>query len=328
MPDVRLLSTGGTIASRTDSRGDAVASVQGAALVKGLPLPPGLVVEVEDVFTVGSYLMTLPLMRRLAERVAHHASDELVAGVVVTHGTDTMEETAYFLDLVSDDSCPVVLTGAQRPADESDSDGPRNLADALTVAAHPAARGLGSLIVFGGLLFAARGTRKTRTLAADSFAAASGGPLGWVRGENVHIEAHPRPRPHLSLGDMSFDDVRVDVVACYPGADATALHAFAGQGARGMVLEGTGAGNANPVICEVVGALTDRGVVVVTSTRVESGPVTAIYGNGGGRDLQAAGAVGSGLLRAPQARVLLGCLLAVHRDPLTVRAEFVRHVGG
>jgi L-asparaginase len=239
-----------------------------------------------------------------------------------------MEETSYLLDLVIDDPRPVVLTGAQRPADDPDSDGPRNLADALTVAAHPAARGLGALIVFGGSVFAARGTRKTRTLAADSFAAPSGGPLGWVRGRDVHIEVQPRARPSVPLTDMSFDDVRVDVVACYPGADPTALHAFAAQGARGIVLEATGAGNANPSICQAVRTLTDSGIVVVTSTRVESGPVAAIYGNGGGRDLQAAGAVASGLLRAWQARVLLAALLAVSRDPRTVRAEFLLHVGG
>jgi L-asparaginase len=324
---IALLATGGTIASRTGVGGDAVATASGAELVERLPPLAGIRVSVEDVFTVGSYLMTLPLMRRLAVRAQHHLDDPLVGGVVATHGTDTMEETAYFLDLVVDDDRPVVLTGAQLPADAADADGPRNLADALTVAAHPAARGLGTLIVFGGAVFAARGTRKSRTLAADSFASPSTGPLGFVRGETVHIEVQPRPRPRLSLQDMG-DDVRVDVVACYPGADATALHAFAARGARGIVLEATGAGNANPEICDAVRDLTRSGVVVVTSTRVESGPVTAIYGNGGGKDLEAAGAVGSGLLRSPQARVLLAALLAIHHDPRTVRAELVRHVGG
>jgi L-asparaginase len=325
-----LLATGGTIATRTGSGGDAVARANGAellALLEQRLKQPGLQVSVEDVFTVGSYLMTLPLMHQLAVRAQHHLDNMNVDGVVSTHGTDTMEETAYFLDLVIENERPVVLTGAQRPADAADTDGPRNLADALTVASHPAARGLGTLIVFGGSVFAARGTRKSRTLATDSFAAPSGGPLGFVRGDTVHIETQPRSRPCLPLRDMRLDDVRVDVVSCYPGADAIALRAFAAEGARGIVLEATGAGNANPGICEAVRELTDHGVVVVTSTRVDSGPVTAIYSNGGGRDLLAAGAVGSGLLRASQARVLLAALLALYRDPRAVRTELARHVG-
>lgn len=323
-----LLGTGGTIASRSDRNGQVVAAASSNELVDSLPARATPKLIVEDVFNVGSYLMDLPHMRQLALRAQEHLENPRVDGVVVTHGTDTMEETAYFLDLVIDDDRPVVFTGAQRPADAYDPDGPRNLLDALTVAAHPHARGLGTLIAFSGGVFAARGTRKSRTLAADSFASPSGGPLGLVVGPTVQIDVQPRPRPHLSLEDMQLDGVRVDVVAFYPGADATALHAFAAQGARGIVLEATGAGNANPEVCRAVHELTERGVVVVTSTRVASGPVAAIYGNGGGKDLVAAGAVGSGVLRAPQARVLLGALLGVHRDPEAVRAELVRHVGG
>lgn len=328
MTTIAVLATGGTIATRTNLEGETVASEDGAHLVERLPTTPDFRVTVENVFTLGSYLMTLPLMHQLARRVQAQLDDHRVSGVVVTHGTDTMEETGYFLDLVVDDARPIVLTGAQRAADAHDPDGPRNLSDALTVAAHPAARGLGTVIVFAGAIFAARGTRKSRTLTADSFAAASGGPLGFVHGDIVRIEAQPRRTLRVSVKEMRLEDVRVDVVACYPGADATALHAFVAQGARGIVLEATGAGNANPEICEAVRDLTERGVVVVTSTRVESGPVTPIYGNGGGIDLEAAGAVGSGLLRAPQARVLLAALLATHRDPMTVRAELVKHISG
>lgn len=325
-----MLATGGTIATRTDEHGVSVARASASELVDGLPWQPGVQVRAEDVFTVGGYLMSFPRMHELAERAEHHLRDPHVAGVVVTHGTDTMEETAYFLDLVVEDDRPVVLTGAQRPADAADADGPRNLADALTVATHPDCRGLGTLIVFGGSIFAARGTRKSRTLAADSFAAPSGGPLGWVRGDQVQVELRPHDRPQLArppVDELDFDDLRVDIAACYPGVDASAMYAFARQGARGIVLEATGAGNANPDICAAARELSDDGVVVMTSTRVESGPVAAIYGNGGGKDLLAAGAVPSGLLRAPQARVLLAVLLAVHEDPQVVRVELARHVG-
>ena len=166
--------------------------------------------------------MTLPLMQVLATRAAEHLRDPGVTGLVVTHGTDTIEETAFLLDLVVDDERPVVLTGSQRPADAPDSDGPANLADAVTVAAHPDARGLGALIVFGGRVFAARGTRKSHTLAADTFTSPSGGPVGWVRGEHVQVELRPRQRPRLPLPPGALDDVRVDVVPHYPGPDGTA----------------------------------------------------------------------------------------------------------
>lgn len=325
MPVVTVLATGGTIASRADAGGGATAQDDGADLVARLDLPPGVELRVRDVFRLGSFRMTLDLVHELARAVTAELRDDRVTGVVVTHGTDTTEESAFFLDLFHADPRPVVLTGAQRAADAPDSDGPRNLTDAITVAAAPAARGLGVLIGFGGQLFPARGTRKSHTLAADAFTNPSGGPLGWVHGGDVGIVTEPRRGPALPLDAFDPGGVRVDIVACYPDADPTALRACADAGARGIVLAATGAGNANPGICAAVAELTAAGVVVVTSTRVAAGPVAAIYGDGGGVDLLAAGAVPSGLLRPPQTRILLAALLGVHRDPAVVRAAFAEH---
>jgi L-asparaginase len=322
VPLVTVLATGGTIASRTDAGGAATAQDDGADLVGRLDLPAEVELRVRDVFRVGSYRMTLDRLHELARAVADELRDQRVDGVVVTHGTDTTEESAFFLDLFSADPRPVVLTGAQRAADASDSDGPRNLTDAVTVAAAPAARGLGVLIGFGGRLFPARGTVKQHTLAPDAFGNPSGGPLGWVHGADVTIGTVPRRAPALPLDAFDPTGVRVDVVACYPDADATALRACAAAGARGIVLEATGAGNANPAICAAVAELTAAGVVVITSTRVAAGPVVAIYGDGGGIDLLRAGAVPSGPLRPSQARILLAALLGIHRDPTAVRQAF------
>jgi L-asparaginase len=328
MASVTVLATGGTIASRADQEGVATAQDAGADLVAGLHLPAGVLVRVEDVFRVGSYLMTVERMHTLARAVAAQLDDPEVTGVVVTHGTDTTEETAFFLDLFHDDPRPVVVTGAQRAADAPDSDGPRNLANAVTAAADPRTRDLGVLVGFGGQLFPARGVRKTHTLAADAFSSPHGGPLGWVHGTDVGVVTRPRSGPALDLAAFEPAGVRVDVVACYPGADATALHAFAAAGARGLVLEALGAGNGNPEICAAVAELTAAGIVVVTSTRVTAGPVTAIYGDGGGVDLLRAGAVPSGILRASQSRMLLAALLGVHHEPAAVRAAFARHATG
>ncbi len=328
MPLVTVLATGGTIATRTDAHGVGTAQDAGDDLVARLDLPPGVRVGVEDVLRVGSYLMTLERVHTLAVRAAEALRDPAVAGLVVTHGTDTIEETAYFLDLFHRDPRPVVVTGAQRPADAPDGDGPRNLGEAVTVAADDAARDLGVLVSFGGRVFAARGVRKGHTLAADTFAAPDTGAVGWVHGDRVGIEARPVRGPALDLAAFDPSGVRVDVVACHPDADAVALHALVAAGARGIVLQATGAGNANPAIAAAVGELTTAGVVVVTSTRVQAGRVAALYGDGGGADLLAAGAVPSGLLRPSQARVLLAALLGVHRDPGTVRAEFLARTTG
>ena len=327
MPLVTVLATGGTIASRADVRGGATAQDGGAELVDRLDLPHGIEVRVRDVVRVGGFRMTLERVHELARAVADQLRDDAVAGVVITHGTDTIEESAFFLDLFHADPRPVVVTGAQRAADAPDSDGPRNLSDAVVAAAAPTTRGLGVLIAFGGQLFPARGTRKTQTLAADTFANPSGGPLGWVHGGDVGVVTAPRRGRALRLEEFDPAGVRVDVVPCYPDADATALRAVADAGARGIVLEATGAGNANPAICTAVAELTRAGVVVVTSTRVAAGPVAAIYGDGGGVDLLAAGAVPSGLLRPSQARMLLAALLGIHRDPDEVRESFAALAG-
>jgi L-asparaginase len=325
VPLVTVLATGGTIASRSDDAGGATARDAGADLVARLDLPTGVDVRVRDVFRVGGFRMTLDRVHELARAVATELADQDVDGVVVTHGTDTTEETAFFLDLFHADPRPVVVTGAQRAADAPDSDGPRNLTDAVTAAAAPAVRGLGVLIGFGGQLFPARGTRKTHTLAADTFTNPAGGPLGWVHGGEVGVVTEPRRRTPLDLDAFDPAGVRVDVVPTYPDVDATALRACVAAGARGIVLEATGAGNANPAICAAVAEVTATGVVVVTSTRVAAGPVTPIYGDGGGVDLLAAGAVPSGLLRPSQARMLLAALLGTHRDPTAVRQGFAQH---
>jgi L-asparaginase len=324
VPLVSVLATGGTIASRSGT-GGAKAKDSGDDLVGRLHLPAGIGIRVRDVVRVGGFRMTLDRVHEVATAVAAQLRDEAVAGVVITHGTDTIEETAFFLDLFHGDSRAVVVTGAQRAADAPDTDGPRNLADAITAAAAPETRGLGVLIGFGGQLFPARGTRKTHTLAADTFTNPAGGPVGWVHGADVGVVTAPRRGPALPLDAFDPSGVRVDVAACYPDADATALRGCVDAGARGIVLEATGAGNANPAICAAVAELTAAGVVVVTSTRVAAGPVAAIYGDGGGVDLLAAGAVPSGLLRPSQARMLLAAFLGMHRDADVVRRAFAQH---
>lgn len=322
-----VLTTGGTIASRGDGDGKRTAQ-DGPDLVLGhVTLPPGVTVEAREIIRIGSYRMTLDDCSRVAKEIAATLENPRVDGVVVTHGTDTIEETAFLADLLHASPRPVVFTGAQHPADDAEPDGPRNLTDALIVATDPEAHDLGCLIVFGGRVLAAQGTRKFHTLDLDAFAADEGGVVGAVDDVNgFRVRRRPPRRPSLRLRYNELSRFRVDIVPYHPGADTTLLRASAEAGARGIVLEGTGAGNANPAFRAEVAALTQRDVVAALSTRVPRGRVTPLYTGGGGADLVAAGALPTGELRSPQARVLLTVLLASCPTVEDVRTEFAQRV--
>jgi L-asparaginase len=323
---VAVLGTGGTIASRIDEHGAShpVDAIDG--LVAGLDLG-AVEIEARDLFIKDSSTLTTADQALVVREVRAALEDPTVDGVVVTHGTDTAEETAYLLDLVHTDERPVVLTGAQRPADAPDADGPRNLRDAIAVAADPAGRGLGVLVVFDGLVLAARGTRKVHTRETAAFAQSDGVAMGRVVDGRLVVAGAPAHREHLVVALHDIEALRVDIAAVYPGVDGTALHAFAAADARGVVLVATGSGNANPAIVAAVAELTRQGVVVGLTTRVDTGPVAGIYGGGGGgADLVAAGAVPLGTLRAGQGRILLLALLAALGDPEQVRAALPRFV--
>lgn len=325
-----MLGTGGTIASRRDERGAAEPVHRVGDLVAGAGPVGGRrpAVEARDLFVKDSSALTPADHAVIVREVRATLADPGVVGVVVTHGTDTAEETAYLLDLVHTDHRPVVLTGAQRPADAPDADGPGNLRDAIAVAGDEAARGLGVLVVFDGVVLAARGTRKVHTHQVAAFAQPDGGPLGRVVDGRLVVDRPPVHREHLRLGAADLAAPRVDIAAVYPGVDGTALHAFAAAGAHGLVLVATGAGNANPEVVAAVADLTARGVVVGLTTRVDTGPVWAAYGGGGGgADLVAAGAVPLGTLRAGQGRMLLLALLAALGDADRVRAALPAYLG-
>ena len=324
IPYVVLLATGGTISSRTRAdTGDAVAADDGSTILGSLRRPSAHPVRVHDVINVGSYLLTVPDMLTVCEAISNALSDPLVLGVVVTHGTDTMEETAFLADLTLDDNRPVIFTGAQKSADAVDPDGPANLANAIRLASSPASRGRGVMICFDGDIYPAKGAQKSATIDLHAFSNPEAGLLGSIAlGSGPRFSRCPGRRPHFPLPDQHSDGPRVDLVAVYPGADSTQFDASIAAGAQGIVLQATGSGNANHALCDAVAAATAQGVVVVISTRVHTGPVVAIYGNGGGKTLLAAGAVLSGSLRPSQSLVLLSLLLRLGRSPGEIAHEF------
>jgi L-asparaginase len=319
-----VLTTGGTIASRySATHGSVVSNVGGGELVASLgPLAPDLEVTSEEFSNIGSYGIDLEMAFRLAQRIRALLADPGIAGIVVTHGTDTMEESAYLTDLLLDSAKPVVFTGAQLHADEPDSDGPRNLADATRVAASGEARGLGALIVFGQEIHAARDATKMHASRVGTFASLEHGKLGEIDAGRVWIQRRTIRRDPLASGRI---EPMVDVIKLVMGSDARFLKAALEAGARGLVLEAFGRGNATPAVTKAAVEAVRQGIPVAVTSRCPQGRVAPIYGAGGGSDLAAAGAIFCGDLSAAKARVLMALMLGSGADAPTIRRELERH---
>lgn len=314
MRSLVLLATGGTIAT-TAAEGGRRVGVGADRLLEaasGVWGPAPARVRTHDTAGIVSFAATTHDVLALARSVREAAAE--ADAVVITHGTDTMEEAAFLLSLVDTGNVPVVFTGAQRPFDDPAPDGPRNLAAALRWAADPQSDGTGATVVFNDTILPAVGVRKVHSLALSAFSAPGRAPLGTVDEVGVRCQAAPAPVPALVGADLEDDLPRVDVVSQYLGADDTALRALVAQGTRGVVLAGFGAGNATPSVTETCQELMASGIPVVLASRVGAGAVAGLYA-GGGADLVAAGAVPAGDLSPWQARLLLAAVLAGEPEP-------------
>jgi len=313
-----VVSTGGTIMARADpDTGRLVPAVSAAELVEMMAWPEAPELEVEDFTSVPSWDIHGELALRLARRVREHAARDDVDGVVVPHGTDTMEENVYLGDLLlGAGGSPVVFTGAQRAASEPDADGPANLRAAIRVACSPAARGRGALLCFAGEVHAAREVRKVHASALAAFASPGYGPIGHVDGDVVAFRRVPERRGALELRlDPERLETRVDLIRLYAGADGRFVRTSVESGARAIVLEATGRGNANDAVVGAVGEAVAAGVAVVVCSRALAGRVEPAYGRGGGADLAEAGALFAGDLAGPKARILLEVALGAGIEP-------------
>ena len=318
---VHVLFTGGTISMRIDpGTGAAVPALSGQEIVARVPgLETVARLTLEDYARLPGPHVTPFWMWRLKERVAAVLADPAVDAVVLTHGTDTLEETAYLLDLTLDGPKPVVFCGAMRTVSQPGWDGPANLMAAVRTAVDPGARGRGVLIVLAGEVHAAAEATKWHAQDVKAFRSA-GGPLATVDGAAVAWSRAAVPRTRLPASRLVPE---VDLHTMAAGTDDALLRASLARGARGLVIEATGAGNVPPAAMPGLRAALAAGVPVVLATRCAAGRVAAAYGyEGGGQVLRELGVIFAGEMPGQKARIKLMIALGLTTDVGRIRAAF------
>jgi len=324
-PTVAVLSTGGTIASMHDPEvGGYVPALSGEDLVAAVPAIEDIAqLRVEQISNISSSDMTSEIWLRLSRRITELLSDADIAGAVVTHGTNTLEETAYFLDLTIESDKPVVLVGAQRPASDSDSDGPRNLLDAVRVAASAEALGKGVMVVMNGQINAARDVTKSSTSQVETFRSLEFGAIGIADFEGVRFYRSPLRRQTFAI-DAETTLGRVEIVTSYAGADGRLIRSLLRDGGvAGIVVAGLGLGSVPGAMFDAIEQARAAGIPVVISTRVPTGRVFPRGGSrGSALSLTSIGCVLADNLSPQKARILLMLALTRTQDAVDLQRYF------
>jgi len=326
-PLVYVIGTGGTIASRYDAAlGGHVSAATAADLVSAIPeLLRVADIRVVEHSNINSALMDSSTAFGLRDTLRRVLADDAVAGAVVTHGTATLEETAYLMDLTVGTDKPIVITGAQRNADEKDADGPRNLVGAAMIAAHPAAGGRGVMVALGSEIHAARDVTKVNPERLTCFGARDGGPIGSVTSQGVSFFSVPQQRLHLEVDDIRSD---VHIIRMVQGSSNLLFKACVQAKVDGIVVEATGGGNVNLPFYEGVCMALQAGIPVVAGSRLPSGAPHPGKGYlGSWQSLIKQGAISSGFLSGIKARILLMVALGHTRDPVRLREIFAQAGG-
>ncbi len=277
IPHIRILATGGTIAGSAGSalaRGYRAGQVGIAEMVDAArALGLNAVLDGAEIAAVGSQDIGWPEWDALHRAIVAARTDPAVDGVIVTHGTDTAEETAFLLDLTLDAGKPVVLVGAMRPVDAVGSDGMRNFANAVRVAGDAGAMGRGVLVVMGDAVFAASDVRKAATSNIDAFKGFPRGPLGLVTPDSLDWFGPADKAGQAARFAWPAALPEVSILYCYAGMGPAPVAQALGHGARGIVLAGMGQGNAPGSVLDALERAAGNGVAVVRASRVDDGSV-------------------------------------------------------
>ncbi|SDR27876.1 asparaginase [Natronobacterium texcoconense] len=315
MPTVRILSTGGTIASTGDDSSDGESgktpSVAGDELVEAVPeLADYADVEAEEICQLSGFQMDEPNATAVVDAI-EDAED--IDGIVVTHGTDTMAEAAYYRDVVGERDLPVVYTGAQRPFDQLGTDGPANLVTAVRAVTHEQFRDAGgTYLAFNDHVHAARWVVKSHTSKLETFESPTAGPIAELTPNGLRFLREPGSYTEPIPGARLDPDVRVEIVTNALGVDGRQVDRALEDDVDGFVLAGTGLGNATSDLGAALERAVEDGVPVVQTSRCHDGATAGLYGGpGGGATLLEAGAVSGGDLPPWKARLRTALALSL-----------------
>ncbi len=318
---IAAVFTGGTIAVNAKKATNVVPALSGREIMERVPEIaqhlPQLKIQVHDFSTLPGPHISPEMMLTLAGFVSTLADDrssgEHADGIVITHGTDSMEESAYFLDLIIGDSFPVVFTGSMHTSTDAAWDGGRNLVDAFAVAASPAFRNVGTVVVMNGHVYAASEVTKTHTMKDDTFRSPDFGPLGTVNTLKLDVPRRIR-EPHHRMNIAIGEDVElpyVELLKTYSGMDDTLFVTALKAGASGIVIEAMGQGNVPPGVINGISRAREMNIPVVITTRCQAGPVRPYYTyEGAGRELERLGCIFAPYLTGPKARIKLMLAIA------------------
>ena len=328
MKNIRIIATGGTIAGRAASSTQLTGYTAGTYSIEDLLSSVPALSDIahisgEQLCNIDSSSLTDELLLRLAQRCNELLAQEDIDGLVLTHGTDTMEETAFFLNLTVRSEKPVVLVGSMRPATAVSADGPLNILNAVRVAAWEESLGQGALVVMNDEIYSGRDVTKTNTENVGTFKATNGGPLGFVVDGCVHYY-YRSARPHTVSSEFDVKKLaklpRVDIIYTHVGEDRVFVDAACAAGAEGIIYAGSGMGSIHEGAEAALTEAAASGVIVVRSSRTGSGLVTA-----GLERWQQAGFLYADNLNPQKARILLQLALTQTKERSEVQRLFDKY---
>ncbi len=322
MNKILVVFTGGTFSMKIDEKtGGAVPYFHGEELLEMIPEAKNLAeIEIYNFGNRPGPHMTPALMLDLSKIIRKEIQRNDIAGVIVTHGTDTLEETAYFLDLAVDTEKPIVVIGAMRTSSEPDWDGPRNLLDAIHIINEPNSKGMGALVCLNGEINAASEVTKTHTEDIETFRSLDFGSLGFVEKGRVIYNRLPMKLEKIITDEI---DDNVDLLKVYAGMDEKFFRFSADSGAHALVVEALGVGNVTPWAFKGIEYVRSKGIPVILVSRCPAGETLDIYGyDGAGKWLKKIGVIFAEYLNGQKARIKTIIALKKAKDEEELRRLF------